>query len=117
TRFSRDWSSDVCSSDLLSRKAFRGAGLVLGLILARMMIPVHVLMIPIYILIQRLGLYDTLTALMLPSLVEGFGIFLLKQYFDGLPRALDEAARVDGAGDFQILFRILLPLARPALSV
>ncbi|WP_158509667.1 carbohydrate ABC transporter permease [Limnochorda pilosa] len=101
----------------LSRKPFRGSGLVLALILARMMIPVHVLMIPIYVLIQRIGLYDTLAALMLPSLVEGFGIFLMKQYFDGLPRSLDEAARVDGAGDFQILFRVLMPLARPALAV
>lgn len=101
----------------LSRKRFRGAGVVLVLILARMMVPVHVLMIPIYVLIRSLGLYDTLSALMLPSLVEGFGIFLMKQYFDGLPRSLDEAARVDGAGDFQILFRVLLPLARPALAV
>lgn len=101
----------------LSRKKFRGAGLILGLILARMMIPVQVLMIPIFVLIQRIGLYDTLGALILPSLVEGFGIFLMKQYFDGIPMSLDEAARIDGASDFQIYWRILMPLSRPALAV
>lgn len=101
----------------LSRKRFRGAGVILALILARMMIPVHVLMIPIFVLIQRIGLYDTLGALILPSLVEGFGIFLMKQYFDGIPLSLDEAARIDGASDFQIFWRILMPLARPALAV
>ena len=98
-------------------KKFRGAGLILGLILARMMIPVQVLMIPIFVLIQRIGLYDTLGALILPSLVEGFGIFLMKQYFDGIPMSLDEAARIDGASDFQIYWRILMPLSRPALAV
>lgn len=102
---------------VLSRKRFRGAGLVLGLILARMMVPSQVLMIPIYVLIQRIGLYDTLGALIIPSLVQGFGIFLMKQYFDGIPRSLDEAARVDGASDFQIFARVLMPLARPALAV
>lgn len=101
----------------LSRKRFRGAGVILALILARMMIPVHVLMIPIFVLIQRIGLYDTLGALILPSLVEGFGIFLMKQYFDGIPLSLDEAARIDGASDFQIFWRILMPLSRPALAV
>lgn len=101
----------------LSRKRFRGAGLILSIILARMMIPVHVLMIPIFILIQRIGLYDTLWALILPSMVEGFGIFLMKQYFDGIPLSLDEAARIDGASDFQIFWRVLMPLARPALAV
>src|SRR5690606_15202228 len=88
----------------LSRKRFRGAGVILALILARMMIPVHVLMMPIFVLIQRIGLYDTLGALILPSLVEGFGIFLMKHYFDGIPLSLDEAARIDGASDFQIFW-------------
>lgn len=101
----------------LSRKRFRGAGVILALILARMMIPVQVLMIPIFILIQKIGLYDSLAALMLPSLVEGFGIFLMKQYFDGIPLTLDEAARIDGASDFQIFWRILMPLSRPAIAV
>lgn len=101
----------------LSRKRFRGAGVILALILARMMIPVQVLMIPIFILIQRIGLYDSLAALILPSLVEGFGIFLMKQYFDGIPLTLDEAARIDGASDLQIFWRILMPLSRPAIAV
>lgn len=101
----------------LSRKRFRGAGVILAVILARMMIPVQVVMIPIFVLIRNLGLYDSLAALIVPSLVEGFGIFLMKQYFDGIPRTLDEAARIDGATDFQIFWRILMPLARPALAV
>jgi len=82
-----------------------------------MMIPIHVQLIPIFILMNKLKLYDTLWALILPELVQGFGIFLMKQYFDGLPRELDEAALIDGASDWQIFWRVLMPLARPALAV
>ncbi|ACR79582.1 MULTISPECIES: carbohydrate ABC transporter permease [Kosmotoga] len=101
----------------LSRKNFKGANLVLLIILATMMIPAQVLMIPLFILIKKLAMYNTYWALILPFAVQGFGIFLMKQYFDGLPKSLDEAARIDGGGDFTILFRVLFPISRPAIAV
>ena len=101
----------------LSRKNFIGRHLILGIIVGSMMIPVQVMLIPIFVLMHALHLYDTLWALILPGLVQGFGIFLMKQYFDGLPHALDEAALIDGASDWQIFWKVLMPLAKPALAV
>ncbi|MFW6006249.1 MAG: carbohydrate ABC transporter permease [Candidatus Bipolaricaulota bacterium] len=101
----------------LSRHNFFGKRAMFLFIIARMMIPIQVLIIPLYELMHWLKLYDTLIALILPTLVQGFGIFLLKQYFDGIPRSLDEAAIMDGANDFQILWRIMMPLAKPAIAV
>ncbi len=108
---------DTMAAYVLSRKEFYGKRLVFLLIVGRMMIPVQVLIIPIFMLSKQLGLYDTLWALILPNVVQGFGIFLMKQYFDGIPKALDEAAIIDGANDYQILRYILYPLAKPAIAV
>ncbi|HON56325.1 MAG TPA: carbohydrate ABC transporter permease [bacterium] len=108
---------DTMVAYALSRKEFYGKKLIFLFILARMMIPVQVLIIPVFILIKQLNLYDTLTALILPNVVQGFGIFLMKQYFDGIPKSLDEAAIIDGASDFQILRYILFPIAKPAIAV
>ncbi len=101
----------------LSRKGFKGSNLVLLVIIATMMIPAQVLMIPLFILIKKIGFYNTYWALILPFSVQGFGIFLMKQYFDGLPKSLDEAAMIDGAGDFKILFKVLFPISKPAIAV
>lgn len=101
----------------LSRHDFMGKRAMFLIIIARMMIPIQVLIIPLYELMHWLNLYDTLIALILPTLVQGFGVFLLKQYFDGIPRSLDEAAIMDGANDFQILWRVIMPLAKPAIAV
>ena len=108
---------DTMVAYVLSRKEFYGKKLVFLLIVGRMMIPVQVLIIPIFILTKQLGIYDTLWAIILPNIVQGFGIFLMKQYFDGIPKALDEAALIDGANDYQILRFILYPLAKPAIAV
>lgn len=101
----------------LSRHNFMGKRGIFLVIIARMMIPIQVLIIPLYELMHWMNLYDTLLALILPTLLQGFGVFLLKQYFDGIPRSLDEAAIMDGANDFQILWRIIMPLAKPAIAV
>ncbi len=101
----------------LSRKGFKGSNFVLLIIIATMMIPAQVLMIPLFILIKKIGFYNTYWALILPFSVQGFGIFLMKQYFDGLPKSLDEAAMIDGAGDFKILFKVLFPISKPAIAV
>lgn len=82
-----------------------------------LMIPAHIIIIPIYILITRLGWYDSYLALTIPWLVNPLGIFLMRQYIENLPEQIEEAARLDGAGDFRILFKIIMPLSKPALAV
>lgn len=86
-------------------------------IIGTLMIPVHILIIPMYILMLHLGMYDSYFALILPWLVNPIGIFLVKQYIEGIPSSMEEAARIDGAGEMRILFRIVMPLCKPALAV
>ena len=81
------------------------------------MIPVHIIIIPLYLLVFKLGLYDTYAALILPFLVSPIGVFMVKQYIDSLPPSVEEAARMDGAGEFRILFKIVMPLCKPVLAV
>ncbi len=82
-----------------------------------LMIPAHIVIIPLYVLMVRAGIYDTYWALILPWLVNPIGIFLVKQYIETIPPSMEEAARVDGAGELGIIFRIIMPLCRPALAV
>jgi multiple sugar transport system permease protein len=99
-----------------SRIPFRGRDSVFLVLLAALMVPTQLTIIPTFILMRRLGLIDQLAALWLPALINVFAIFFLRQYFHSIPRDLDEAARIDGAGHLRILFQIMLPLAGPALS-
>lgn len=99
-----------------SRIRFRGRDQVFLLLLSALMVPGQLTIIPIFILMRRLELVDTLAALWLPALINVFAIFFLRQYFNTIPRELDEAARIDGAGHLRILFQIMIPLAGPALS-
>ncbi|PKK83822.1 MAG: carbohydrate ABC transporter permease [candidate division Zixibacteria bacterium HGW-Zixibacteria-1] len=101
----------------LSRYRFIGRSFWFYSVIFVLMIPVHIMIIPLYLLIFRLGLYDTYAALILPFLVNPIGIFLVKQYIDTLPSSMEEAARIDGAGEFRILFRVVMPLCKPALAV
>ncbi|MDP2960359.1 MAG: carbohydrate ABC transporter permease [candidate division Zixibacteria bacterium] len=82
-----------------------------------LMFPAHIIIVPLFILIKKLGWYDTYFALIIPWLVNPLGIFLMRQYIQNLPKELEDAARIDGAGDFKILFKIVLPLCKPALAV
>jgi multiple sugar transport system permease protein len=82
-----------------------------------LMIPAHIVIIPLYLLCLKTGIYNTYWALILPWLVNPIGIFLVKQYIEGIPPSMEEAARVDGAGEFQILFKVVMPLCKPALAV
>ncbi len=86
------------------------------LILITLMIPFPVLLIPNYIIANRLGILNSLWALILPGMVSAFGIFLMRQFAAGIPRDLIEAARLDGAGEWSIFARIVAPLMRPALA-
>ena len=95
---------------------FRGKNILFSLYLATMMVPWHTIMIPQYQIISRLGLTDAHAALILGQLASAFGIFLLRQFFLTVPRELMEAARIDGAGEGYIFSKVMLPLAKPALS-
>ncbi len=82
-----------------------------------LMIPAHIVIIPFYVLMLKAGLYDTYWALILPFLVNPIGIFLVKQYVESIPPSMEEAARMDGAGELRILLAVVMPLCRPALAV
>jgi len=85
-------------------------------LLATMMLPFHVIMIPVYMIFRSLGWLDTWLPLIVPTFLGNpFYIFLLRQFFLGLPRDLEDAARVDGAGSFRILWQIFIPLSKPVL--
>jgi multiple sugar transport system permease protein len=99
-----------------ARIRFFGREIVFLLILATLMIPFQVVMIPTFLIVRKLGLIDTLGALILPNLSGAFGIFMLRQFFRTLPIELEEAARIDGASRLGILFKIVLPLSGPALA-
>lgn len=99
-----------------SRIRFRGREPIFVALLAALMVPGQLTVIPVFIIMRNLGLVDTLAALWLPALVNVFAIFFLRQYFNTIPRDLDEAARIDGAGHGWILFRMLVPLSSPAIA-
>jgi len=102
----------------LSRVQWRGRGVVFFLVLATMMIPFPVLMVPLYIIFRELGWTGTLKPLWVPAWFgNAFNIFLLRQFFMTIPPQLDEAARLDGCSHWSIFWRIILPLAKPALAV
>ena len=98
------------------RMEFRGRNVLFGLYLATLMIPLQVLVVPLFIQMTLLDLNDTYAALLAPSIASAFGIFLVKQAVEGVPRELDEAATLDGAGHLRIFATIVVPLVRPALA-
>lgn len=100
-----------------ARLSFRGRDLVFWLFLASMMIPGQVTMIPVFVLMARLGWIDSYLGLTVPGLVGAYGIFLTRQYFLNLPADLENAARLEGASEWQVFWHVALPLARPVLSV
>ncbi len=95
---------------------FRGRGFLFVVLLASMMIPFHVVLIPVYALMIHLGWTDTYYALVVPFVASAFGVFLMRQYMVGIPDEFMDAARIDGASDFGIYWRIFLPLSKPALA-
>ena len=99
-----------------ARLRFFGRDVVFLVLLATLMVPFQVTMIPTFLIVQHLGLVNSLGALIAPNLVTPFGIFLLRQFFRTLPVELEEAARIDGCTRLGVLFRVVLPLSMPALA-
>jgi len=101
---------------IFAKYRFPLKNIIFWFILATMMMPPQTTMIPSFLLINKLGLYDKLPSLIVPGMVGGFGIFLCRQFIEDIPNSLCEAARIDGAKDFYIYFRIIIPLIRPAIG-
>lgn len=99
-----------------ARMRFTGSRLLLGMMMATMAVPFQLTMIPTFLVMKELGLIDSLGALIVPSLVTPFAVFLLRQFFLSLPRELEEAAWIDGCSRLRTLCQVVLPLSRPALS-
>lgn len=100
----------------LARMEFRGKSAIMGALLATMMLPAQANIIVNFVTIRGLGLFDTLTAVLLPSAVTVFGVFLMRQAFLVVPKDLEDAARIDGAGEWYIFWHVMVPLTRPALG-
>lgn len=107
---------DSLAAYALARLRFPGRRVAFYLVLATLMVPYQVTLIPVFQLVFRLGWLNTYQGLIVPRATSAFGIFLLRQFFLTVPRELDEAARLDGASEWHIYRRIMLPLAKPALA-
>ncbi|WP_229075082.1 carbohydrate ABC transporter permease [Actinoplanes sp. DH11] len=100
----------------LARMQFRGKNLFFGMILATLFVPIFTLIIPNFLIIDRLGWLDTLWALIVPGAASAFGVFFLRQFFESLPRELEEAAVLEGANAWQVFTKVILPLSKPGLA-
>ncbi len=101
---------------VFSRYRFKGKEFLFSMLMFTMMVPAQVTMITTFIIIDGIGLYDSILALIIPSFVNAFGIYLCRQFCDEIPRELIECAKVDGAGDFHIYLKIVIPQIRPAIG-
>jgi multiple sugar transport system permease protein len=100
----------------LAKLHFRGRNALMGLVLATLMVPGSVTLVPLFVLMSKLGLVNTYAAVILPYAAGAFGVFLMRQFMLSLPSDLLDQARVDGAGEWTIFWRIVLPLVKPALA-
>lgn len=107
---------DSLAGYALARMKFPGNRLIFYVILGTLMIPGVVLLIPRFIILKQLGILNTYQGLIITLAADGFGIFLMKQFFESIPLEIEEAAQVDGASRFTMFFRIVLPMATPALT-
>ena len=99
----------------LARLHFRGRNVIFALLIAVMSVPGVVLLIPKFLVINQLGIYDTYVGMIVPLLTDAAGVFIMKNFFESIPASVEEQARIDGAGTFRVFWSIVLPMARPAL--
>jgi len=100
----------------LARLRFKGRGLILSFIIALIIIPTEVVVIPLLLMVNRIGWLDSYQVQIVPFIVDAFSIFLFYQFFIGLPKSLDEAAKIDGANPFQVYWKIIVPLSKPVFA-
>ncbi len=101
----------------LARIPFRGRSVIFALLIAVMAVPNVVLLIPKFLVINQLGMYDSFSGMIVPLLADAAGIFIMKGFFESIPVSVEEQARIDGAGTLRIFWSIVLPMARPAVMV
>lgn len=106
---------DSLAGYALARLHFRGRGVVFAGLVAVMAVPAVVLLIPKFLVIKQLGIYDSYVGMILPLLVDAAGVFIMKNFFESIPVSVEEQARIDGAGTFGTFWFVVLPMARPAL--
>jgi len=106
---------DSLAGYALSRLKWRGQTVVFAGLIAVMAVPNVVLLIPRFLILKQLGLYDSFAGMIIPIIIDAAGIFIMKQFFESIPVSVEEAARIDGAGVFRTYWSIVLPMARPAL--
>ncbi|WP_120521066.1 carbohydrate ABC transporter permease [Arthrobacter celericrescens] len=99
----------------LARLRFRGRGVIFAALIGVMAVPGVVLMIPKFLVINQIGIYDSYTGMIIPLLTDAAGVFIMKNFFESIPPSVEEQARIDGAGLFRVFWSIVLPMARPAL--
>jgi multiple sugar transport system permease protein len=109
-------ATSIMAGYVFAKYRFRGKEILFTGVLATMMIPSFVALVPLYFFFNRLHLLDSYTALILPNIGNAFGIFLMRQFIAGIPDELIEAARIDGASEWKILWRIITPLLGPAVA-
>lgn len=106
---------DSLAGYALARLRFRGRGVIFAGLVAIMAVPSVVLLIPKFLVINQLGLYDSFPGMIIPLLVDAAGVFIMKGFFESIPVSVEEQARIDGAGTFRVFWSIVLPMAQPAL--
>ncbi|MFK4762832.1 carbohydrate ABC transporter permease [Microbacterium sp. ZW T5_45] len=99
----------------LARLRFRGRGVVFAALVAVMSVPTVVLLIPKFLVINQLGMFNSYAGMILPLLVDAAGVFIMKNFFESIPVSVEEQARIDGAGTFRLFWSVVLPMATPAL--
>jgi multiple sugar transport system permease protein len=106
---------DSLAGYALARLQFRGRNVIFALLVAVMAVPSVVLMIPKFLVLNQFGMYDSYAGMIIPLLVDAAGVFIMKNFFESIPRSVEEQASIDGASTFRIFWSIVLPMARPAL--
>lgn len=104
------------SGYVFAKKQFIGSRVLFFLILATMMLPSQVTMIPLYLMVRRVQLYNTYAGMIIPMIASPFGVFLMRQFMQSIPDELLDAAKIDGASEFGIFWRVVVPLSAPALA-
>jgi multiple sugar transport system permease protein len=107
---------DSLAAYALARLKPPGGRVVFAIIIATLMVPGQILLVPVYLILNKFGWLDTPAALIVPAGAGAFGVFLLSQFFKAIPKELEEAAMLDGCGPFRIYWHIMLPLTKPALA-